>query len=115
QDVMPRRWKASRQGDRSQDRQRRFKWHGGERSWSTGTGQNCYRDGYWYKDGCYRTRDRGVSRLRFCKFPSARYERSRFEHDDGCMREVSRARLGGDTGRVTVAVPSSGEMRVNSN
>ncbi|MCI49496.1 hypothetical protein A2U01_0070740, partial [Trifolium medium] len=80
---MPRRRKASRQVDRSQDRQRRFKWHEGERSWSTGTGRGCYRDGYRYMDGFYSNRDRGASRERFCDHPSARYERSRFEHDGG--------------------------------
>ncbi|MCI04548.1 RNA recognition motif, partial [Trifolium medium] len=37
-DVTPRRRKAFRQDDRSYDRQRRLKRHGGERSWSRGRG-----------------------------------------------------------------------------
>ncbi|MCI22108.1 hypothetical protein A2U01_0043284, partial [Trifolium medium] len=73
QDVMPRWRKASRQVDRSQDRQSRFKRHGGERSWSTGTGRGCYRDGYRFRDGFHRSRVRGASRIRCCDYPSARY------------------------------------------
>ncbi|MCI66113.1 hypothetical protein A2U01_0087371, partial [Trifolium medium] len=62
-----------------------------------------------------RSRVRGASRIRCCDYPSARYERSRFELDGGCRREDSRSRLRGDTGRVTVAVPPPGEQRVSSN
>ncbi|GAU51462.1 hypothetical protein TSUD_413600, partial [Trifolium subterraneum] len=114
--VMPRRRKASRPVDRSQDRQRDSKRYDGERDWSSGRGLSW--DGYRI---CNHTPD--VRRPRF--HSTGRLARLQEVHHDGCavrlqgrqqdgrVSQAMHVREGSATGRVTGTGVVTKEYREN--
>ncbi|MCI05132.1 RNA recognition motif, partial [Trifolium medium] len=85
QDVQPRRWKATRQGDRSMDRRQGFKRHSGLRSRSRARRHSW--DGYRYHD---RVRDASWGSERDRPFSRAVRSRLQFDGDRNIAADHSR-------------------------